>query len=138
MDATKEIFTIFQHGSNTIQRAQQAMATQLEVLAKKLEGTYTQQNNDTKQYLENIENASENPDVKSKKIDIGSYITQQSTAMNVLDTLYRTLESSYNSCVQNGQGSLSSLGNSASEFIESAKASFNILTTINQALSATL
>ena len=137
-DATKEIFTIFQAGSTNIQTAQEAMAQQLEVLASKLEGTYEQQTQDTKQYLDNIKNAKDNPDVKAKKIDIGSYISQQSTLMNACDTLFRTLQSSYNACVQTGQSSLSTLGNSASEFIESAKASFSILTTISQALTGTL
>ena len=137
-DATKEIFTIFQAGSSTIQSCQEAMAQQLEVLASKLEKTYDDQTKQSKKYLDNIKNAADAPKVKQKKIDIGSYISQQSTLMNACDTLYRTLESSYNSCVQSGQSSLSTLGNSASEFIESAKASFSILTTISQALSGTL
>ena len=137
-DATKEIFTIFQAGSSTIQSSQEAMAQQLEVLASKLEKTYDDQTKQSKKYLDEIKNAADAPKVKDGTIDIGSYISQKSTLMNACDTLYRTLETSYNACVQSGQSSLSTLGNSASEFIESAKASFSILTTISQALSGTL
>lgn len=136
-DATKEIFTIFQNGSTNIQTAQEAMAEQLEVLASKLEQTYSKQTSDTQQYLYNIKNANREA-AKADYKDVGAYISQQSTLMNACDTLYRTLQSSYNACIQAGQGSLSTLANSASEFIESAKASFSILTTISQALSGTL
>ena len=135
-DATAAIFEIFQKGCDDIKTAQEAMAEQLEAIGNKLEDTYTKQTADTKDYLDNIKNAVDK--AKDAKEDVGSYISSQSTLMNACDTLYRTLESSYNSCVQTGQSSLSTLGNSASEFIESAKASSSILTTISQAISGNL
>ena len=127
-----EVFMIFTNGNDEIQKSQEAIAKQEEVIADQLEGTYDSQNAATEPYLNAIKNI--NPGDKNASAEI----TQYSTAMNAVDTLYRTLESTYNSTVQGAQSTLSTLGNTASEYIQAAKTAFGILLTIKQELSQSL